>query len=164
MTDRRHFLKANAAIAVSLLVPKSLLATEADNAFHFVHADSCTSWPVADPVAWSLDAREPILERASTGLAKLTESDGERVARLVVRRCGLNLVELRHGQVVVHYWSQNGLADLRQFCKRYGLARPQIEVVLRNRKNETVSTRFGDDFLFGERLSATFPFDAYQRK
>jgi hypothetical protein len=47
-----------------------------------------------------------VLERAAEGLRKLTPSDGERIVRLIVRRCRLNLIELHPGQVVVHRWSQ----------------------------------------------------------
>ena len=93
MTNRREFLQTSAAIAESLLLPESVFATPSSN-FHFLHADSYTHWPVADPVLWSLkNAHEPILTRAAEGLSKLTTSDGDRIMRIVVRRCGLNLVE-----------------------------------------------------------------------
>jgi hypothetical protein len=109
-------------------------------------------------VKWSLDhAHDPILERASERLLKLTPDDGDRIIRLVVRRCCLNLLELHSDQVVVHHWGPHGRADLRPFFKQHGLARPQIEVVLRGRKKEVVTTQCGDDFLFGDRLPADFP-------
>ena len=41
------------------------------------------------------------------------------IIRLVVRRCRLNLLELRPNQVVVHYWSRHGQADLRPFFKQH---------------------------------------------
>jgi hypothetical protein len=107
---------------------------------------------------WSLqNARRPILERASERLLKLTPDDGDRIIRLVVRRCRLNLLELHPDRVVVHHWGPRGPADLRPFFKQHGLARPQIEVVRRDRKKEVVTTQCGDDFLFGERLAADFP-------
>ena len=127
MTTRRHFLKTTAA----LFLPRSLFARNPDHSFWFSHVDSQNSWHVADPVLWSLEnARQPVLERATEGLAKLTPDDGDRIIRLVVRRCRLNLLELHPGQVVVHHWGQQR-ADLRPFFKKHGLARPEIEVVLR---------------------------------
>jgi hypothetical protein len=103
------------------------------------------------------NARRPILERAAERLLTLTPDDGDRIIRLVVRRCRLNLLELHPDQVVVHHWGPLGRADLRPFFKQHGLARPQIEVVLRGRKKEVVTTQCGDDFLFGDRLAAEVP-------
>lgn len=161
--SRRDLLKSIAVPLTAWLLPRSLFAGNPDR-FHFIHADSCTSWPVADPVQWSLqNAQEPILERASEGLAKLTADDGDRIIRLVVRRCRLNLLEVRPEQVVVHHWSSQR-ADLRPFFKQHRLARPQVEVVLRERKKEVATTHPGDDFLFGDRLAANFPLDLYLSK
>jgi hypothetical protein len=115
-------------------------------------------------VAWALENRsQPILERATAGLLKLTEREGDRIIRLVVRRCRLSLLELHGDQVVVQHWGQNR-ADLRPFFKQYRLARPEIEVVLRNRKKEAVTRQPGDDFLFGERLAPDFPLELFQTK
>ena len=100
---------------------------------------------------------EPVLERATEGLAKLTTYDGDRIIRLVVRRCRLNLLELHTEQVVVHHWGQQGLADLRPFFKTLRLARRRVEVVVRDRRKEVVAVKPGDDFLFGERLGRAFP-------
>ena len=85
MTNRRHFLKTTAAAIASLIFPRSLFAKHPDN-FWFIHADSCKFWPIADPVAWSIEnSHEPILERAREGLRKLNPSDGDRIIKLVVR-------------------------------------------------------------------------------
>lgn len=160
MTTRRHFLQT-AAVTASLILPRSVFARTPDRSFWFIHADSCTSWPVPDPVRWSLDhAHEPVLERASEGLLKLTPDDGDRIIRVVVRRCGLNLIELHPDQVVVHRRGQQR-ADFRAFFKTHRLARQEIEVVLRDRKKEIVTTQTGEDFLFGDRLAADFPLDLY---
>ncbi len=162
--SRRHFLQTTAAVTASLVLPRSLFARTPDRSFWFIHADSCTSWPVADPVEWSLDhAHEPILEWATEGLRKLTPDDGDRITRLVVRRCRLNLIELHPDQVVVHHWSSLR-ADLRPFFKQHRLARPEVEVVLRDRKKEIVTAYNGDDFLFGDRLAADFLLDHYLSK
>ena len=161
---RRHFLQTTAAAVGSFFLPRSLFARNPDRSFWFIHADSCTSWPVADPVKWSLEhAHEPVLERATEGLRALTADDGDRIIRLVVRRCRLNLIELHPEQVVVHHWGQQR-ADLRPFFKQHGLARSQVEVVLRERKKEVATTQHGSDFLFGDQLTADFPLDLYQSK
>jgi len=163
--SRRSFLQTTAAAIGSCLLPGSLFARCPGPSLWFVHADTLDSWPVGDPVRWSLDhAHEPVLGRAAEGLRRLTPDDGDRIIRLVVRRCRLNLHELRPGQVVAHYWGQLGRADLRAFFKTHGLARPQIEVVLRDRKKEVATTRTGDDFLFGDRLATDFPLDLYLGK
>jgi len=162
--SRRHFLQTAAAAVASFILPRSLFARNPDRTFWFIHADFCTSWPVADPVKWSLDhAHEPILERATEGLRKLTPDDGDRIIRLVVRRCRLNLLELHPDQVVVHHWGQHR-ADLRPFFKQHRLARPEVDVVLRDRKKEVATTQTGDDFLFGDRLAADFPLALFQSK
>jgi len=164
MTNRRHFLQTAAAVTASLVLPRSLFARTPDRSFWYIHADALDSWPVADPVWWSLDhANDPILERATEGLRKLPPDDGDRIIRLVVRRCRLNLLELHPDQVVAHHWGQLR-ADLRPFFKQHGLARPVVEIVLRDRKNEIVTTQTGDDFLFGDRLAADFPLELYLSK
>jgi len=162
--SRRHFLQTAAAVTASWLLPRSLFARTPDRYFWFLHADTLDSWPVADPVRWSLEhAHEPVLERATEGLRKLTPDDGDRIIRLVVRRCRLNLLELQPDQVLVHHWGQHR-ADLRAFFKTHRLDRPKVEVVLGDRKKEAVTTQTGDDFLFGDRLAAHFPLDLYLSK
>lgn len=163
--SRRDFLKAGVIITGSLILPKSLLAGKEDKSFWFFHADTGDSWPVADPVAWSLDnARQPVLERAFEGLLKLTPSDEDRVICLITRRCKLNLLELHPKQVAVHHWGQQGRADLRPFFKAHGLARREIEVVMRDRKKDIVTMQTGDDFLFGDRPTAEFPVGLFLSK
>src|ERR1019366_2807089 len=125
-------------------------------------ADSCTFWPVLDPVAWCLqNAGEPLLKRAAEGLGKLTPNDGDRIIRLVVRRCRLNLIELRPDHITIHHWGQNGLADLKPFFKKHRLARTDIQVILKDRKKEAVTTQTGDDFLYGERLLPFWPLNVF---
>lgn len=163
MTNRREFLQTTAAIAGSLILPKAVFATP-DHRFHFIHADSCKHWPIADPVQWSLlNAHEPILARAAEGLSKLTECDADRIVRLVVRRCSLNLLEVQPGCVVVDHWGSHR-ADLKPFFKDHGLARPEIEVVLRDRKKETVTTLTGESFLYGVPIASDFDLELFQKK
>lgn len=106
---RRTFLQTALAAAASLFLPRALLAGRNRRSFWFLHTATGEAWAVTDPVAWCLEnAREPILERARERLVTLDAADPQRVIRLVVRRCRLNLLELRPGQVAVHHWGQQG--------------------------------------------------------
>ena len=164
MTNRREFLQTTAAVAGALLLPQGIFAKTPDQRFFFIHTDTLNHWPVADPVQWSLkNTHEPILARAAEGLGKLSENDGERIIRLVVRRCSLNLLELHPRRVVVDHWGQN-CADLRPFFKTHGLARPEVEVILRDRKKETVSKLTGDSFLYGVPLASNFDLELFKNK
>jgi hypothetical protein len=159
---RREFLQATAAALGSCLLPRGLRACADDKPPWFFQAIEGDSWPVADPVAWSLEnALQPTLERASEGLRKLMPADGRRVIRLVVRRCFLNLIEIHPDRVVVHHWGCQGLADLRPFFKEQGLARREVEIVVRDRKREHSVTRAGDGYLYGEALASDFPLDLF---
>jgi hypothetical protein len=130
-----------------------------------LHATTGESWQVDDPVAWALEnARQPILERARERLVTLDASDPQRIIRVVVRRCKLNLLELHPGRVVVHYWGEQGQADLHPFFKHHGLARNDVRVTLIDRKRETSTHKHGDDFLYGERLTEGFPLEVYLKK
>ena len=118
-----------------------------------------------NPVAWSLEnARQPILERARERLVALDTADPQRVIRLVVRRCYLNLIEIQPGQVIVHHWGQEGQGDLRPFFKTHSLTSKGFRVSLIDRKRETSTVQTGDDFLYGERLSPNWPWKVYWRK
>jgi hypothetical protein len=156
--SRRVFLQATAAALGSCLLPRGLRGgVDGKPPWYFI-AIRGGSWPVADPVAWSLEnALLPTLERASQGLRTLTSADGERVIRLVTRRCALNLIEIHPDQVVVHHWGQQGRADLKSFFKAQGLARPEVEIVVRDRKREVLVTQTGDSYLYGEALAPDFP-------
>jgi hypothetical protein len=120
---------------------------------------------VGDPVVWSLEhAHEPILERARERLVTLDGTDPQRVIRVVVRRCALNLLELQPGRVVVHHWGQQGQAGLRPFFRRHGLARKGVEVALIDRKREVTTVQAGNAFLYGERLVPSWPWKVYWTK
>lgn len=163
--SRRSFLKTAGAAIASFFLPRSLRAGKQPKSFWFLHKPSSEWWQVDDPVAWSLaNARQPVLERARERLETLDASDPHRVIRLVVRRCGLNLLEVLPGRVVVHYWGRNGTTDLRPFFKRHGLARQDVEVVSIDRKREQSSVLHGDDYLFGDRMPCGFPLDVYRSK
>jgi hypothetical protein len=165
MFDRRTFLQAALTAVASLFLPGFLAARGKPRSCWFLHTPTGDSWDVADPVSWSLEnARQPVLERASEGLSKLTASDTTRIVRLVVRRCRLNLLEIRPGRVVVHHWGQQGQADLRPFFEQHGLARKGVKVVLLDRKREASTIRHGDDFLFGDRLPPFWPWTVYWKK
>jgi hypothetical protein len=162
---RRTFLQTTVAAAASLFLPRALLAGRDRRSFWFLHTETGASWPVDDPVAWVLDnARQPILERACERLVTLDASDPQRVIRLVVRRCQLNLLELRPGRVVVHHWGQQGQGDLRPFFKAHSLTGKGVRVTLIDRKREVSTFRHGDDFLFGQPLPPFWPWKMYWRK
>jgi len=155
---RRTFLQTVAATVASLFLPRGVRAEKRAGSFWFLHAATGEAWAVDDPVAWSLEnAQQPILERASAGLRKLTPADDQRIIRLVVRRCRLNLLERRPGRVGVHHWGQQGKGDLRPFFKAHGLARKVVQVALIDRKRETTTVHTGDAYLYGERLGEEFP-------
>lgn len=104
MTNRREFLQTTAVITGVSLLPATRLATQAPT-FFFVHTNLADSFQVANPVQWYLDhQREPVIERDKDGLRNLSTTDSERIVRLVVRRCGLNLVEVESIQVTIQYW------------------------------------------------------------
>ena len=163
MTTRREFLQTTAAIAGSLILPKAVFAKPSSN-FHFLHTGTLNSWPISDPVQWILkNANEPILARAADGLGKLTLNDADRVIRLVLRRCSLNLLEVLPERVVVDHWGSNR-ADLKPFFKAHGLARPEVQVLLKDRMKEITSTTTGDSFLYGVPLASDFDLDLFQSK
>jgi len=176
VTTRRTFLQATSAFAAACILPKSIFAAE-PNIFFFIQTDTQKYWRVANPVKWRLQfrtpvvtiapgfpiAQSPILAHAAEGPEKLTTSDGDRIIRLVLRRCSLNLIELHLGQVVIHQWGSRQ-ADLRPFFKAHRLARPEIKVVLRDRKKETVTAKAGDEFLYGDRIAADFDLCCFQQK
>jgi hypothetical protein len=163
MSNRREFLQTTAAFAGAFLLPQSLFARPTPS-FHFIHSDTLTHWPVADPVQWSLEyAHEPILERAAEGLSKLSASDADRIIRLVVRRCSLNLLELQPGRVEGDHWGSKQ-ADLRPFFKSHGLARREVEVVLRDRKKEITHTTTGDTLLYGAPLASNLDLELFKIK
>src|SRR5437868_1831521 len=110
---RRNFLQTALAAIPSLFLPRSLRAGGPSRSFWFLHTRSGASWPVDDPVAWALaNTGQPVLERARQRLVTLDTADPERVIRLVVRRCRLNLLDVRPRRVDVHYWGEGGCADL----------------------------------------------------
>src|SRR5215469_9622880 len=95
---RRTFLQTAVAAAASFLLPRRLRA-EGSPRFWFLHTETGASWRVDDPVTWALaNAHQPILERARERLVALDAADPQRVIRLIVRRCRLNLLELRRGR------------------------------------------------------------------
>ncbi len=130
----------------------------------FLYPPTGCSWSVSDPVAWCLEnSHNPLLERARERLLTLGTDDAERIIRLVTRRCGLALVHVVEGQVIVHYWSRP--PDLRPFLKWHCLARPEVRLVLWNRKCDVLTIHeSGEDFLYGDPLGDDFPWLMYGTK
>ena len=122
-------------------------------------------WRVDQPAQWCLaHAQEPFLAPARDRLLVLSPDDADRIIRLVVRRCRLNLLELLPERVVVHYWGQQGQADLRPFFKRHSLTRPEVGVFLMDRKREVAYVCPGTTFLYGEEVVTGFPWEAHLRQ
>jgi hypothetical protein len=108
--------------------------------FWFLHTPTGKSWAVDNPVVWSLEhAHEPILERARERLVMLDAADPQRVIRLVVRRCRLNLsgvrtattrlitcsllVSVTHGEGDPQ-WSAQATHEMRDQETRYNQPQP----------------------------------------
>lgn len=170
MTTRRKFLQTTATITGALVLPTSLFGLSSSqsnpskNSFLFIHNNTLETWSVADPIEWCLENRNnPILKRASEGLANLSTNDGDRIIRLVVRRCRMNLLEFKSNQITMHYWGQQ-YADFKPFFKSNGLARQDIEVVMIDRKRESVNKRPGDSFQYGDPFDIGFPLELFQSK
>lgn len=163
MTNRREFLQVSAAATGSAITPTFALASPVPTC-HFIHTTTLNSWPITNPAQWCLDHQhEPTLERACDGLGNLTANDADRIIRLVVRRCGLNLVEVQSNHVTVQHWSQQ-LADLRPLFKVSRLASPVVQVTLLDRKKETATYKTGSDFLFGQPIAQDFPIELFTSK
>ena len=163
--SRRNFIRSTAAAMASALFPWKFFSRKTDESFWFLHADTGASWEIPDPVEWPLaNVNLPVLVCAAEGLVKLSSQDGDRIIRLVTRRCGLNLIEQSPGNIVVSYWGQTGLADVRPFFRKHQLARNDVQVFLKDRKKEIVTSHTGDDFLFGEKLATDWPLDLYLMK
>lgn len=167
---RRGFIRAIAGTGAALVLPEpaSAAVNTPEPEAWFLHCETGSYWRVDDPVAWSLrNARHPLLARASERLLAHAPPDRERIIRLVVRRCELNLIELSGDGVRVHYWGRQGRGDLRPFLKDRRLARGDVWIELRDRKRERIERVRGDRFLFGDtRDDAPFhwPLDLYLSK
>jgi hypothetical protein len=165
ISSRRNFIRSTAAALASAFYPWNFFSRKPDESFWFLHTDTGASWEISDPVVWCLqNVNLPVLVRASEGLGKLTTQDGDRIFRLVTRRCGLNLIEIFPGHIVVSYWGQTGLADVRPFFKLHQLARNDVQVFLKDREKEILTSYSGDDFLFGDKLATDWPMDLYLMK
>jgi len=163
MTNRRKFLQTTASISGSLVLPSCLFG-QASKSFLFIHTETLETWSVADPVRWCLANRNnPILKRASAGLANLSTNDGDEIIRLVVRCCPINLLEVQSNQVTFDYWGQK-FANLRPFFKSNGLARHDVEVVCNDQEWETVYKCSGDTFQYGDPLDIGFPLKLFVSK
>lgn len=159
---RREFLKTVLVAAASLILP---LRIRGANLCWFLHTPSGQSWTVDEPVSWALaNTTKPILDRAKERLGTLDAADPQRVIRLVIRRCKLNLIEIQPERVVVQYWGQQGQGELRPFFKAHGLSRKNVEVVLIDRKREASTVKRSEEFLYGERLTEEFPVEQYVSK
>jgi hypothetical protein len=128
----------------------------------FLHAVTGDTFPAGDPVGWCLErARTPLLAMARERLLQCVgRTDGDRILNVVLRRCDLNLIELRTDRVTVSYWTRQ--ADLHPLLKAQGFLRPDVQVSLVRRKTGQITITPGDQFLRGEAVGSAFPFPAYR--
>lgn len=140
MPTRRTFLSFISAAGWPFL-HRETWANSPTPTFHFIQTTTLNSWSIANPAQWCLDHKhDPILERASDGLRGLSIKEPDRIVRLVVRRCELNLIEVRPNQVTVHHWSHQ-LAYLRSFFKANQLTSHDVQVTLLDRKKKSARTK-----------------------
>ena len=130
----------------------------------FLHVPTGDLFPVRDPVAWCPEnARTPLLAAARERLLQCVgRTDRDRILNVVLRRCGLNLIELRCGRVTVSYWTQ--LADLHQLLKSRGLLRHDVQVALVRRKTGQITVTSTDPYLRGGAVAPAFPFAVYRER
>ena len=64
--------------------------------------------------------------------------------------------------MVDHWRSQR--ADLKPFFKSHGLACPEVQVVLKDRKKETVNRLTGDSFLYGVQIASDLDLELFKNK
>lgn len=164
MNNRRYFLQSLAIGAGAFLFPSIAVADSQAKRFHIIQTTTLNSWPIVNPAQLCLDHKHnPVLERAYDGLCSLSVNDEDRIIRLVVRRCGLNLVDVQPTQVTVHHWSQQ-LADLRPFFNEHLLVSPDVQVTLLDRKKEIATNKTGDEFLYGQSIAKYFPVERFVSK
>jgi hypothetical protein len=169
MTDRREFLQASAAVAGTMIVSPSFSGPipggEPPPKFVMFYVLSDEWWPTEDPVQWAAtQQKNPLLSRvANRLLGERTQDDWTRIIGLFTRRFAVNLVELRPGRVILHYWGKRKV-DLKYFMRSEKLARPDIEVCELNRKLETIVRRSGEDFLSGSPMPIDFELDLFRHK
>lgn len=163
--SRRKFFGFSIASLSLAFFPKNSFGRKTETSCWFLRINTGESWRVRDPIEWCIEnINHPMLKRASKRIENLFRRDGDRIIRLVTRRCGLNLIEVAQEKTVVSYWGLSGLADMRPFFKKHQLGRNDVQVILKNRKKETVSSHSGEDFLFGEKLAADWPLELYLLK
>ena len=82
--------------------------------------------PVDDPVAWCLRHYhdDPILAPTRDTLPTLGIADDDRIITLVIRRCKLNLLEVRPGRVVPHCGGGEWRGGGEGWKRGYGTTRP----------------------------------------
>lgn len=169
MTNRREFLQTSAALAGTMIVspsfPGSISGGEPAPKFVMFYFPTDEWWPTEDPIQWAAtQQRNSLLAQvAKRLLAEQTPTDWTRIIRLFTKRFYVNLVELRPGRVILHYWGRKKV-DLGYFMRSQKLARPDIEVCELNRKEETIAILSGEDFLYGSPMPKDFEIDLFQHK
>ena len=177
MVTRRRFIQAAAAIpalfgnrlsvAETPSLPSLATPDPTQPAFFDLGTGQCIAVP--NPTAWCIaNAHTPLLSRARERL-ELSDSDTEqdRVLRVVLRRCGLLLLERRGPSfLVIQFWKDQAsvIDSLRPYFREHGLATPDVTVALINRKREQTDVVAGDRFLYGSVVDDAFPWEEFRQK
>ena len=177
MVTRRRFIQAAAAIpalfgnrlsvAETPSLPSLATPDPTQPAFFDLGTGQCIAVP--NPTAWCIaNAHTPLLSRARERL-ELSDSDTEqdRVLRVVLRRCGLLLLEQRGSSfLAIQYWKDRSsvIDSLRPYFREHGLATPEVIVALINRKREQTDVVAGDRFLYGDPVNDAFPWEEFRQK
>jgi len=130
----------------------------------FLHTLTGDLFSADDPIGWCLEnAQTPLLAAGRERLLLCNRrTDGDRILNVALRRCGLNLIDIRPGRVTVRYWT--GLVDLHPILKSRGLLRSDVRVALVRQKTGLVILQPGDDFLSGERPGSDFFWAEYRER
>lgn len=127
--------------------------------FHFLHTPSGRSWPTSDPQQWLLDHRDELLLAPARDRLLDSDHDSERCVRVVLRRCGLVLLQtVSDARVEVRHWGQPA-PDLKAWARVHGWNRPGVPVAFEDVKSgaATLHADGQDVLMYGRRAGATFP-------
>lgn len=133
------------------------------SAYFFLHVPSGRSWLTDDPHRWLLARRDETLLAPARERLHDSADDNERCVRVVLRRCGLTLLQtVSDARVVVRHWGQPA-PDLRAWARAHGWNRPGVPVAFEDLKSGATTLHAdGQDVLMdGRRVGPAFPWSEY---